>query len=125
MLTPGLAKLFEPLSVVCAATHSVKILRNKGMVIVRQGKPIHIDGPLVAGIGSQREPDAAIYCTTRSIAVEPISAPIMTSAGTVPRRVGSVLAVSRISHRRFGRAAYLDRFHGCTDGDFACNCAGV
>ena len=52
MLTPGLAKLLEPLSVVGAATHSVKILRNKGMVAVRQGKPIHVDRAFVAGIGS-------------------------------------------------------------------------
>ena len=84
MLTPGLAKLLEPLSVVCAATHSVKILRNKGMVVVRQGKPIHVDRPFVAGIGSQREPDAAIYCTTVNCC-KPISSPMMTSGpGTVP-----------------------------------------
>ena len=64
MLTPGLADLLEPLSVVSAATHSINILRNKGMVAVRQGKPIHVDRPFVAGIGSQRDPHAAIYCTT-------------------------------------------------------------
>ena len=64
MLTPGLAKLLETLVVSGAAAHSVKILRNKGMVVVRQGKPIHVDRPFVAGIGSQRDPHAAIYCTT-------------------------------------------------------------
>src|SRR5438034_6123947 len=55
MLTPGLADLLEPLSIVSAATHSINILRNKLMVAVRQGKPIHVDRSLVAGIGSQSE----------------------------------------------------------------------
>ena len=48
-------------SVVCAATHSVKILRNKRMVIARQGKPIHVDRAFVAGIGSQSESNPAPY----------------------------------------------------------------
>src|SRR6476646_3594600 len=64
MLTPGLAKLLEPLVVSGAATHPVKILRNKGMVATRQGKPIHVDRAFVARICPQREPHAAIYCTT-------------------------------------------------------------
>ena len=64
MLTPRLAKLLECLSVISAATHSVNILRNKGMVAVRQGKPIHVHRPLVAGISSQRDAHAAIDCTT-------------------------------------------------------------
>ena len=68
MLTPGLAKLLEPLIVSRAATHSIKILRNKGMVVARQGKPIHVDRPFVAGISSQSEADAAIDCTTVAIA---------------------------------------------------------
>ena len=63
MLTPGLAELLKPFVVGGAATHSVKILRNKGMVAVRQRKPIHVYRPLVAGIGSQRDPHAAIDCT--------------------------------------------------------------
>jgi len=58
MLTPGLADLLELLRVISAATHSVNILRNKRMVVVRQGKPVHVDRPLVAGIGSQSETHA-------------------------------------------------------------------
>ena len=52
VFTPGLAKLLEPLSVIGAPTHSIDILRNEGMIAVRQGKPIHIDRALVAGISS-------------------------------------------------------------------------
>ena len=60
MFTPGLAELFEPLVVSGAATHSVKILRNKRMVIAPQRKPIHVDGSFVARISSQRDSDAAV-----------------------------------------------------------------
>src|SRR5437763_15788682 len=60
VFTPGLTDLFEPLSVVSAATHSVKILRNKGMVVARQGNPSHILSAFVTGIGPQSNADAAI-----------------------------------------------------------------
>ena len=46
-LQPGLANLLEPFVVVGAAAHSVKILRNKRMVVVRQCKPIHARSPLL------------------------------------------------------------------------------
>src|SRR4029077_7269939 len=59
VLTPGLADLFEPLVVTGPATHPVNILRNKWMVAVRQGKPIHVDRPFVTRISSQSEADAA------------------------------------------------------------------
>ncbi len=36
VLTPGLTDLFEPVVVSSSATHSVKILRNKRVVIARQ-----------------------------------------------------------------------------------------
>ena len=64
MLTPGLADLLELLTIVRAATHSINILRNKGVVVARQGKPIHVDRPFVTGIGSQRDAHPAINCTT-------------------------------------------------------------
>ena len=60
MFTPGLADLFEALVVSGAATHSVKVLRNKRMIVVRQSKPIHVDRPFVTRISSQSEADAAI-----------------------------------------------------------------
>ena len=59
MLTPGLADLLETVVVTGPAAHSVNILRNKRMVVTRQGKPIHVLRPFVAGIGSQSEPHAA------------------------------------------------------------------
>src|SRR4029453_3675614 len=64
MLTPGLADLLEAVVVSGAAAHSVNILRNKGMVGVRQGKPIDVFRPFVAGVGSQRNPHPAVYCAT-------------------------------------------------------------
>ena len=60
MLTPGLAELFEPLVVSSATTHSVKILRNKRMVIARQGNPIHVNRPFVTRISAQSETDEAV-----------------------------------------------------------------
>ena len=64
MLTPGLADLLKPVVVVSATTHSVNILRNKGVVVVRQGKPIHVDRPFVTGVSSQRDAHPAINCAT-------------------------------------------------------------
>src|SRR6266513_1298360 len=64
MFTPGLPELLESLIVRGAATHSVKILRNKRMVVIRQSKPIHVDGPFVASISPQCEADAAIDGTS-------------------------------------------------------------
>src|SRR5439155_9047299 len=58
VLTPGLADLFEPIVVGGAATHPVKILGNKRMVIARQLEPTHVLDPFVTGIGSQSEADA-------------------------------------------------------------------
>ena len=63
VFTPGLADLFELLSVVSAATHPVKILRNKGMVIARQGNPSHVLNPFVTRVSPQSEADAASYGT--------------------------------------------------------------
>jgi hypothetical protein len=60
MFTPGLAELFEPLVESGAATHSVKILRNKRMIVVWQGKPIHVDRSFVACISPQRDSDLVI-----------------------------------------------------------------
>src|SRR5437762_10772309 len=64
MFTPGLAELLESLSIVSAAIHSVKILRNKRMIVVGQSKPIHVDRPFVTGVSTQSETDAAIDRTT-------------------------------------------------------------
>src|SRR5213078_2584165 len=64
MLAPRLADLLEPISVSGAATHSINILRNKRMVAVRQSKPIRVYRPLVAGVGSQSEADAAVDRTS-------------------------------------------------------------
>src|SRR2546423_5540942 len=58
MLAPGLADVLEPIVVGDAPTHPVKILRNKRMVIARQGDPGCILDPFVTGVCSQSEADA-------------------------------------------------------------------
>src|SRR5690349_10148020 len=60
MLTPGLAELFESLSIVGAATHPIKILWNKGMVIAWQSNPTNVLSPFVTRVGSQSEANKAI-----------------------------------------------------------------
>ena len=60
MLTPGLANLLEAVVVVSTATHSVNILRDKRMVVARQGNPIDVHGPFVTRISPQGEAHAAV-----------------------------------------------------------------
>ena len=50
VLAPGLTDLFELVVVIGAATHSVKILRNKRMIVAWQCKPIHVDRSFIARI---------------------------------------------------------------------------
>src|SRR5437870_11365626 len=64
VLTPGLADLFEPVVVGGAATHPIKILRNKRMVIARQGNPSRVLDSFVTRISPQSEDDAASDGTT-------------------------------------------------------------
>jgi hypothetical protein len=126
MLTPGLTDLFEPLSVVSAATHTVNILRNKRMVIARQSKPIHVDCAFVAGISSQRDPNAAIDCTITQLhqadqlAYDDIRARNSPDAGLIEcwQRCGFHITV-------FVKPCYLDRLHGRADRDFARNGACI
>ena len=116
MLTPGLADLFEPVDISRPATHAVKILRNKGMVAVRQGKPIHVYRPLVTGIGSQRDPHAAIDCTIGQLhqveqsADDDIGAGDSPDAGLVQCRqfLGFHIAVCV-------ELCDVDGLHGCAD----------
>ena len=104
MLTPGLADLFEPVVVSGAAAHSVKILRNKRMVVVRQGKPIHVHGPFVTRISPQSEADAAPDRTSLGLLKVEQTADDDIGPGTVPtpgcferRQRGGIL------HYRFRR----------------------
>src|SRR5437762_846490 len=119
MLTPGLADLLELLSIVSAATHSVNILRNKRMVAVRQGKPIHVDCPFVAGIGSQSEAHAPKdgtslgLCQADQIAYDDVGAGNGPDTGLVQcwQFRGFHVAV-------LVELCDLDGLHGCADRDF-------
>src|SRR2546430_12404135 len=86
MLTPRLADLLEPLSIVSAATPSVNILRNKRVVVARQSEPIHVLRPFVAGIGSQSEPHAAPDGTSLGLHQADQLADDDVGAGNCPRK---------------------------------------
>src|SRR6266446_1469827 len=122
VLTPRLADLFKPIIVSGAATHSINILRNKRMVVARQGKPIHVDRPFVTCISPKSEADAAPDGTSLGLHKVKQTADDDIGAGNGPRE--------RLVQRRqrggfyvtvFVEMVDLDRFHGCTDGDFARN----
>src|ERR1044071_7179405 len=94
MFTPGLADLFEAFSVISAATHSVKILRNKRMAIVWLGDPLHVLGPLVTGVSAQRKADLPVDGTTiglhqaNQLAYDDIGAGNSSNAGLLQRGQG-------------------------------------
>ena len=56
MFHPRLANLFEALGVICAAAHAIKILRNDGVIGLRQREPIDWLVAIVTRIGA--------YCQT-------------------------------------------------------------
>src|SRR6266446_9930827 len=97
MFTPGLADLFETIVVSGAAAHSVNILRNKRMVVARQGKPIHIYRPFVAGIGPQSEADAASDGASLGLhKIKQIADDDIGAGKRSQRQVGSAPATRRI-----------------------------
>ena len=49
MFKPGLANLFEPFGVIGATAHPIQILRNDGVIRLRQREPIQVYGSSVAG----------------------------------------------------------------------------
>src|SRR5438876_4318551 len=125
MLTPGLADLLEPLTIISAATPSVNILRNKRMVVARQGKPIHVDRPFVAGIGSQSEAHAAPDRTSLGLHQPNQLADDHVGAGDSP----DARLVQCWQYRGFHIAVFVELFvfDGLlvwADGDLAGNCAG-
>src|SRR5439155_12817868 len=120
VLTPGLADLFEPVVVAGAATHPVKVLRNKRMVIARQRNPGRVLDPFVTRIGSQSEADATSDGTRVGLlqANQITDDDIGTWNGSNTRHHGRLrLAVNKLVN--------LDWLHRCADGDLSNDCAGV
>src|SRR5437870_11845934 len=114
VLTPGLADLLEPLVVGGTATHSVKILGNKWMVIARQGNPSRVFDPFVTRISSQSEADAATDGTIIGL----LQANQITDDDIGPRN-----GPNPRHHRRLRLAVNklvdLDRLHRGADRDFS------
>ena len=122
MLTPGLSDLLEPLSIVTPATHSINVLRNKRMVAVRQGKPIHVDRSLVAGISSQSEAHATSDRTAlgllqaNQLSYDDVRAGDSAYAGLVQCWQCCGFHITLLVELND-----LDGLHRYTDGDFAGN----
>ena len=89
------------------------------MVVAGQGKPIHVDRPFVAGIGSQSEAHAAPDRTSLGLHQPNQLADDHVGAGDSPD-VGSVQCwQSRGFHVAvFVELCDLDGLHGCADRNF-------
>jgi hypothetical protein len=120
VFTPGLADLFEAFVVGRAAAHSVKILRNKGMVIVRQGKPSRVLDPFVTRISSQSEADAASDGTIVGL---------LQANQITDDDIGAWNGSNAWHHRRLrlavNKVVDLDRLHRGAGGDFSNDCPGI
>ena len=57
MFQPGLADLFEAVVITGSAAHAIQILRNDGVVGIRQREPIEFLGSVVTGSRCHREAD--------------------------------------------------------------------
>src|SRR6478752_9673892 len=61
VLHPRLPDLFEPLIIRSATAHPIKILRDNGMIGLRQRKPIERLVAVITGSCSQPQPNKMIY----------------------------------------------------------------
>src|SRR3954454_11436038 len=61
VLHPGLPDLFEPLVIGSATAHPIEILRDNGMVGLRQRKPIERLVPVITRSCAHPEPNKMIY----------------------------------------------------------------
>ena len=115
---PGLANLFEALDVVSSATHSIQVLWDDRMIVIRQCKPIQVHLPVVAGICSHREadlsPDTPELLHTGQIANNDIRSRLRANCGHHHKLR---LAVHKVCD--------LDRLHRRSDGDFSNDPASV
>src|SRR6266536_4041910 len=64
MFQPGLANLLEPLGVVSSAAHPIQVLRNDGMIAIRQRKPVQGLLPVITGSGSHPQADKGSTTST-------------------------------------------------------------
>ena len=64
MFTPRLTDLFETFGVVGPAAHSIHILRDGGVIVARQRKPIQIHDAGIARRRPYSEPDKAPAAST-------------------------------------------------------------
>ncbi|PYJ48684.1 MAG: hypothetical protein DME87_11605 [Verrucomicrobia bacterium] len=64
MFQPGLANLLEALDVVSSAAHSIEVLRNDRMIVIRQCKPMQWLLPVVTGGRSHPQADKASITAT-------------------------------------------------------------
>src|SRR6185369_17589445 len=65
MFDVRLTNLFKAGVICSSSTHSVEILRDHWMVIVRRGKPVEVDRSQVAGISADGESHLGPACCVR------------------------------------------------------------
>ena len=119
MFHPRLTDLFEALGVIGSAAHSIEILRNDGVISLRQRKPIHRLVAVVARVCSYCEANLA---TSPSLLVHIF----YISDDNIRTRhevwhCGTGFVLHRWHDHRFGFAVNklldLDRLHCSSDGN--------
>ena len=117
-----LSDLFKPLVIVSSAAHAVHVLRNDGVIVVGQGKPVKVNRSGVARIGADREAD--LRARSRS----ELCKSVKVADDNVRSRGRSVERVSRqnfICDLAVDDLSNLDRTHCGRDVDLADDRAGV
>src|SRR5215831_2362954 len=114
MLAPGLAELFESLSVVSATTHPINILRNKWMVIAWQGNPRDVHRPLIACVSSQRETNEAVDLT-----IFVLNEVKQFAYNDIGARNGPNCRHNSRFHLPVNDLVDFDRLHRCADRNFS------
>src|SRR6266496_2982750 len=64
MFQPGLANLLEPLVVADSTAHAIEVLRNDGMIVIGQSKPMQWLFSVITGSRSHPEADKGSTTST-------------------------------------------------------------
>src|SRR5436190_19819493 len=112
MFQPGLANLLEPLVVADSTAHAIEVLRNDGMIAIRQCKPMQWLLPVITGSGSDPQADKA-YTTSTLLHRRQISNDDIRLRDSINRRLGSLsFPAGRTLRRR-----HRHRSQGAIDND--------
>ena len=107
-----LTNLFEPLGIVSSSAHSIEVLRDDGVIVIRQRKPIEVHLSFITRVCSYREADLRSHGIAK-----------LRQTGEVPDDdIGSRLRPNRWHRDRLWRAIDnpedFTRLHCHSNGDF-------